>query len=113
MARPLLYYITDRHAFPGDERFQRERLVHKIEEAAEAGVDYIQLREKDLSTRDLEALAREAANIVHETNRRMKGRSAAFLVNSRTDVALAIGAEGVHLRAADLDAEEVRRVWNL
>jgi thiamine-phosphate pyrophosphorylase len=46
----LLYYITDRTAFPGDEATRRHRLLEKIAEAARHGVDYIQLREKDLST---------------------------------------------------------------
>ena len=60
----LLYYITDRTAFPGDEPSRRRRLLEKISEAARAGVDYIQLREKDLPTRDLESLAREAVRII-------------------------------------------------
>jgi thiamine-phosphate pyrophosphorylase len=53
--RCLLYYITDRTAFPGDEPCRRRRLLEKIAEAASAEVDYIQLREKDLSTRELES----------------------------------------------------------
>ena len=56
----LLYYITDRTAFAGDEPTRRRRLLEKISEAARAGVDYIQLREKDLPARELESLAREA-----------------------------------------------------
>ena len=44
----LLYYITDRTAFAADEPTRRRRLLEKISEAARAGVDYIQLREKDL-----------------------------------------------------------------
>ena len=70
MAEPncLLYYITDRTAFPGDEPARRRRLLEKIAEAARAGVDYIQLREKDLSTRELESLAREAIRAVSEAN---------------------------------------------
>ena len=60
----LLYYITDRTAFPGDERTRRLRLLDKIAAAATQGVDYIQLREKDLSTSDLESLAREAMSIM-------------------------------------------------
>jgi len=59
-ANCLLYYITDRTQFPGNESSRRRRLLEKIGEAARAGVDYIQLREKDLSTRDLELLAKEA-----------------------------------------------------
>lgn len=113
MPRPIFYYITDRHAFRSDERFQREQLLSKIEEATRAGIDYIQIREKDLSARDLEALGREALNIVHQSNLRSENRErrTALLINSRTDVALAIGADGVHLPANDLGPEAVRRVW--
>jgi thiamine-phosphate pyrophosphorylase len=64
--RWLLYYITDRNAFPGDEISRRRRLLEKIGEAARAGVDYIQLREKDLSARELESLAREAVGVIRE-----------------------------------------------
>ena len=65
MARsPLLYYITSRAAFPGDEQARRFRLLEKIEEATGCGIDYIQLREKDMSVRELELLAREAMRIV-------------------------------------------------
>jgi thiamine-phosphate pyrophosphorylase len=56
----LLYYITDRKQFPGGELERRERLLEKIAQAARCGVDYVQLREKDLSSRDLEKLARQA-----------------------------------------------------
>jgi len=53
----LLYYITDRTQFRGDEPPRRRLLLAKIAEAASADVDYIQLREKDQSTRDLQSLA--------------------------------------------------------
>ena len=53
----LLYYIADRKQFPGSEAQQREQLLAKIAEAGRADVDYIQLREKDLCSRELEALA--------------------------------------------------------
>ena len=56
----LFYYITDRTAFFGGERARRRSLLDKIAEAATHGVDYIQLREKNLSARDLERLACEA-----------------------------------------------------
>jgi thiamine-phosphate pyrophosphorylase len=113
----LLYYITDRRAFPGDEHTRRQRLLAKIAEAAREGIDYIQLREKDLSARDLESLAREAMQIITQ---RKKGRLAtdhrppttALLINSRTDVALATAADGVHLRANDVSPQEVRTLWH-
>jgi thiamine-phosphate pyrophosphorylase len=110
----LLYYITDRTAFPGDERTRRLRLLDKIAEAASAGIDYIQLREKDLCTRDLESLAREAIQIIRDhaklrtENRELR---TALLINSRTDVALATEANGVHLPANDVSPEEVRTAW--
>jgi thiamine-phosphate pyrophosphorylase len=103
--RCLLYYITDRTQFPGDEDFRRAALLGKIAEAARAGVDYIQLREKDLSTRELEILAREVADLVREHSPRTR-----LLINSRTDVALVTGAEGVHLRADDVTPGDARRI---
>ncbi|HTR23948.1 MAG TPA: thiamine phosphate synthase [Terriglobales bacterium] len=107
----LLYYITDRKQFPGDENARRRALLAKVEEAARAGVDYIQLREKDLRTRDLEALARECVaklGKLRTENRELRTR---LLINSRTDIALAAGADGVHLRSDDILPSEVRRVW--
>jgi thiamine-phosphate pyrophosphorylase len=114
--RCLLYYITDRTQFPGDESERRRALLAKIAEAARSGVDYIQLREKDLSTRELEQLAGEAVRIVRESsalrieNRELRTR---LLINSRTDIAIAAGADGVHLRSEDVSPEDVRRIWSL
>ena len=106
--RCLLYYITDRSQFPGDERARRRALLAKIAGAAGAGVDYIQLRERDLGTRELETLAREVAELVRENS-----PSSRLLINSRTDVALAAGADGVHLRADDVEPHEVRQVLDV
>jgi thiamine-phosphate pyrophosphorylase len=110
--RCLLYYITDRSQFRGDEQTRRRALLAKVAEAARAGVDYIQLREKDLSAKELELLARDAVAVLREnrvatSNRPLLTR---LLINSRTDVALAVGADGVHLRAGDLSSQEVRAV---
>ena len=89
--RCLLYYITDRTAFADDEPTRRRLLLEKIREATLAGVDYIQLREKDLSSRDLESLAREAVRVIREAlPTGHDPLSTALLVNSRTDVALAV-----------------------
>jgi thiamine-phosphate pyrophosphorylase len=109
----LLYYITDRTAFPGDESTRRRRLLYKISEAAAAGVDYIQLREKDLPIRDLESLAKEAMQIIREQPLTPDPCSPtpALLLNSRADVALATKAAGVHLRSNDITPQEVRAVW--
>ena len=111
--RCLLYYITDRKAFPGDERTSQQRLLEKISEAARAGIDYIQLREKDLPSRDLESLVREASRIITQLKTENRELKTALLINSRTDVALAVEADGVHLRSDDVSPEEVRAVWQL
>jgi thiamine-phosphate pyrophosphorylase len=111
----ILYYITDRTAFPGDEHTRRIRLLDKIAEAASQGVDYIQLREKDLSTRDLESLAREAMQIIDEKRKLATDHwplTTALLINSRTDVAIATYANGVHLRSNDISPQEVRAAWH-
>ncbi len=110
--RCVFYYITDRTAFASDEPTRRRRLLKKIHDAATAGVDYIQLREKDLSTRDLESLSREAAAVIREAlTTAHYPLPTAFLINSRTDIALAVSADGVHLRSDDVSAEEVRFMW--
>jgi thiamine-phosphate pyrophosphorylase len=117
--RCLLYYITDRSQFRGNEETRRRALLAKVAEAARAGVDYIQLREKDLGAKELELLARNALTALHdETRLRTENRElrtgreprTRLLINSRTDVALAAGADGVHLRADDLSPREVRAI---
>lgn len=119
----LLYYITDRRQFPGSAVAQRAALLRKISEAARCGVDYIQLREKDLTARELLELAEEAAAAIRsaalkkpkagiqklETGSQKLGTL--LLINSRLDVALACGADGVHLRSDDISAADARAVW--
>ncbi len=107
----LLYYITDRTAFPGDELARRRRLLEKIREAAIAGVDFIQLREKDIPTRDLETLAREAVSAIAQLRTENRELRTFLLINSRTDLALAVQADGVHLRSDDVSPQEVRVIW--
>ncbi len=102
----LLYYITDRKQFPGSDRERRIAVLGRIGEAARAGVDYIQLREKDLTPRELESLAGEAVKIVRENS-----KSTRLLINGGTDIALASDADGVHLPDGGLPASEVRTLW--
>lgn len=116
MADPcLLYYITDRTQFRGDEMTRRRSLLAKIAEAVNAGVDYIQLREKDLGARELESLAREVLAIARNNSPTKTDDwepRTRLLINSRTDVALASGADGVHLRSDDISPSNVRAIWN-
>ncbi|MGH9579416.1 MAG: thiamine phosphate synthase [Terriglobales bacterium] len=102
----LLCYVTDRTQLAPDESRRRGLLLERIAAAARAGVDYIQLREKDLTSRELETLARQAVRAVRD-------HSAAtwLLVNARPDVALAAGADGVHLPATDISAPAARSIF--
>ena len=103
----LLYYITDRSQFPGDEDSRRAQLLTTVAHAARCGVDYIQLREKDLCAHDLEILAREVVQLRTENSKLNTG----VLINTRTDVALACGANGVHLRSDDISPADARTLW--
>jgi thiamine-phosphate diphosphorylase len=75
----------------------------RIREAALAGVDLVQLREPSLDGRALSSLTRAAVEEARRTSCRV-------VVNDRVDVALAVNASGVHLRANSLAAARVRRV---
>jgi thiamine-phosphate pyrophosphorylase len=101
-----LYYITDRNLFPGSPADRKRSLLAKIAECVAAGVDYIQLREKDLGGRELCQLAEEAMRLIPS------GARTRLLINSRVDIALACGAHGVHLPANALRALDARAVFN-
>src|SRR5436853_7180636 len=91
--------------FSGNAHEKRLQVLGKIAECAAAGVDYIQLREKDLNARELQELAVEAAQLIAQNT------GTRLLINSRVDVALACGARGVHLPANDLPASEARAIF--
>jgi thiamine-phosphate pyrophosphorylase len=101
----LLYYITDRNQFPGDSVERRAQLLDRITQAAEAGVDCIQLREKDLAGHALAQLAEQALRRIEPYRDRTR-----LLINSRLDVALAVGAGGIHLASDDLSAGQARQI---
>jgi thiamine-phosphate pyrophosphorylase len=106
----LLYYITDRTQFPGDENARQRALLAKITEASCCGVDLVQLREKDLPARELEALAHAALRIARPPGTENRELTTRLLINSRTDVAIACVADGVHLRSDDISAAEVQKI---
>jgi len=96
-ARPIVCYVTDRKALR--EEKTPSALLDKIRAAAAAGVDWVQIREKDLPARELLALVWDAVALA----------SIRVIVNDRLDVALAAGAAGVHLGHASVPAREVVR----
>jgi thiamine-phosphate pyrophosphorylase len=93
--------VTDRNALCVYED-QTRLLLEKMEAAARAGVDWIQIREKDLPARELVAL-------VAETLRRVP-HSCRILVNDRVDVAIVAGAGGVHLGESGVPISEAKRI---
>lgn len=103
----LLYYISDRTQFSGNEAERRRQLLARVSEAMRCGVDYIQLREKDMSSRELESLAWQIVQL-RSANREVR---TALLINSRIDVAIATGADGVHLRSDDVSVADARAVF--
>ena len=103
--RVLLYAITSRSLLPGPEPERRAALVALARGWAAGGVDYIQIREKDLPPEDLLALSRAVVAAVREA-----GPDTRVLVNGPAEIAIEAGADGVHLPAsAPADAAEGAR----
>jgi thiamine-phosphate pyrophosphorylase len=91
---PIFYYITDRKALSSGSA------LSSIRRAVSWGIDYVQIRERDLSDRDLFKLIGKTLDLV-------KGTRCRLLVNGRADLALAAGAHGVHLPSKGIRASEV------
>ena len=127
---PLLCYVTDRRSLVTTETSEarsfdaRKILFEKIAVAAAAGVDWIQIREKDLSGKECSLFTREAMRLaaspptgaagkarVSSKNRAAHEQvSTRILVNDRLDVALTSQAGGVHLGKKGLPPEDALRL---
>ena len=102
----MLCLVTDRRRLcPGAAGFEaeRRRLAEQATWAVEAGIDFIQVRERDLETAQLAA-------VVADFVRASQGSGTRVVVNDRLDVALACGAPGVHLRHDSLPAAAARTI---
>jgi len=102
---PRLCYITARSAL------EPRPILPVIRGAIEAGIDLIQIREKDLPTLELLGLAEavvEAARDAVQGGGATVWEGTRIVVNDRLDVALAAGAHGVHLGGKSMLVEQVR-----
>src|SRR5262249_47637368 len=97
---PLVYLITDRHQTGHPDLTS---LIEFISKAAAAGVDMLQIRERDLPARVLFELTEAIAKSV-------KGTNARLLVNDRADIAACAGS-GVHLTTRSITADVVRTAF--
>ncbi len=97
--------MTDRRRLAGEAGWDRacQCLVAQARYAVEAGVDVLQIREREVEARDLARLCREVVAIA-------RGSRCRVVVNDRLDVALACGADGVHLRGDSIPPSIVRAV---
>src|ERR1700679_167907 len=92
--------ITSRALYSGGESEKRAALLNQASRWAADGIDFIQLREKDLPAAEITSMARQILAIVASASDATK-----LVVNSRPDIALATGAHGVHLTS---DPNELR-----
>lgn len=93
---PRLYLITDRKQC-------KKPLLEVIQESLEAGVRFIQLREKDLDTKELYQLADSVRKLSTDY-------SALFIINDRIDIALGVEADGLHIGKKSLPIEILKKI---
>lgn len=93
----LLYAITDRSWLRG------RTLASQVEEALEGGATFLQLREKNLDDAHFLEEARELQALCRE-------HGVPFIVNDNVDVALAMGADGIHVGQHGMEAGDVRKL---
>jgi len=92
-----LYFITD------STGMEENVFLYKVEQALSGGVTIMQIREKDKSTREYMHLAEKVHEIAVKYN-------VPLIVDDRIDVALAVGAEGVHLGQSDMPVNTARKI---
>jgi len=91
-----LYLVTDRH------QTDKRPLAAVIEETLKAGVKAVQLREKDLSAKELFDLARSLRGLTSQYRARL-------FINDRLDIAIAVKADGVHLGQKGFSASDIKQ----
>lgn len=109
---PILCYVTDGKSLASVDDVDRSgdrsgALLKRIAAASAAGVDWIQIREKDLTAKEISSLTRGALG--HTKRRNQDGITTQILVNDRLDIAFSERAAGVHLGERSLPVREVRK----
>ncbi|MBU5483103.1 thiamine phosphate synthase [Clostridium sp. MSJ-11] len=92
-----LYLVTDR------DMLLDTSLEKAVEESILGGATLVQLREKDISTREFYEIASEIKKITDKYN-------VPLIINDRLDIALAVDATGVHVGQSDMEASIVRKI---
>lgn len=101
---PIIYCISEGLADGGNFAQTRERIAARIRVGRRGGVNLFQIREKKLPASLLFDLAAEAVAAARDSGVKL-------LINGRADIALAAGADGVHLPADGVPAAELRRAF--
>jgi thiamine-phosphate pyrophosphorylase len=101
----MLCLVTDRRRLAGASTLDQARrcLQRQARFAVDAGVDLLQVRERDLDGAVL-------ASIVRDLLATTRGTRTRLVVNDRLDVALACGADGVHLRGDSIATDAARQI---
>jgi len=93
-----LYFITD------STSFAEEEFLRRVEEALQGGVTFLQIREKEKNTR-------EYLNLAQKVHILTKKYNVPLIIDDRLDIAVAIGAEGVHLGQSDMPINLARKIF--
>src|ERR1041385_4700852 len=104
--KPILYLITRGASKPSttSKSPEFESILVQVSAAVSAGIDLIQIREKNLSARVLFELCEQAVRLT-------SGSATRLLVNDRADIAVGAGADGVHLTTQSIDASTIRKAF--
>ena len=92
-----LYFITD------STNYEEEEFLFRVEEALKGGVTLLQLREKEKTTKEYIELAGKVHRITKKYN-------VPLIIDDRVDVALGVGAEGVHVGQSDMPVYMARKL---
>ncbi|KUL99648.1 thiamine-phosphate synthase [Fusobacterium nucleatum subsp. nucleatum] len=92
-----IYLVTDEKACNGKDFYKC------IEESIKGGVKIVQLREKNISTKDFYKKALKVKEIC-------KNYEVLFIINDRLDITQAVEADGVHLGQSDMPIEKAREI---